>query len=46
MAGPASLLAWLALVLLSIPLAGTFATLGAVGWVSLVAVTALLILTG
>lgn len=28
-AGPASLLAWLALVLLSIPLAGTFAALGA-----------------
>ena len=29
MAGPASLVAWLALVLLSIPLAGTFAALGA-----------------
>ncbi|MEQ4725851.1 amino acid permease [Nonomuraea sp. B19D2] len=28
-AGPASLLAWLALVLLSVPLAGTFAALGA-----------------
>ena len=29
MAGPASMVAWLALVLLSIPLAGTFAALGA-----------------
>ncbi|HLL62716.1 MAG TPA: amino acid permease [Propionibacteriaceae bacterium] len=29
LAGPASLLAWLALVLLSVPLAGTFAALGA-----------------